>query len=321
MGLDTLHSLHPIEGYLAVPGGHTLHYEIHGKANPTVLMLHGGPGGGIQRGPIHLYTPYFRVITFDQRGCGKSTPFGSLENNTTWDIVEDIERLRKHLKVENWIVTGGSWGTTLALLYAEKYPRVVKGLILRSVCLIDAASNEWFYEKGGASEVYPEAWSYFVSVLPERLRKGSWREILAYYQKKLQGPQQMKYARAWWAWEQATSFLHPVKDTTPDSEILSLALIENYYFANDCWMKEGQILRDAHKLKAIPIVAIHGRYDMVCPIEGSWSLLHALPHTRVFMVQDAGHAGCEKGTMAAHKKAVKMFASSSRRSTRRKDSQ
>jgi proline iminopeptidase len=120
-------------------------------------MLHGGPGGGIQRGSIHLYTRYFRVITFDQRGCGKSTPFGSLENNTTWDIVEDIERLRKHLEVEDWIVTGGSWGTTLALLYAEKYPRFVKGLILRSVCLIDAASNEWFYEKGGASEVYPEA--------------------------------------------------------------------------------------------------------------------------------------------------------------------
>lgn len=304
-------------GFLPVPGGHTLYYEIHGSpAKPPVVMLHGGPGGGIQRGSIPLYTPHFRVITFDQRGCGKSTPFGSLVNNTTWDLVDDIERLRKHLKIDTWIVTGGSWGTTLALLYAEKYPRVVKGLLLRSVCLIDEPSNKWFYEKGGVSEVYPDAWESFVAVLPEKLRKGSWRDILAYYQKKLQGTQQMKYARAWWAWEQATSFLQPVKDDTPDSEILSLALIENYYFANDCWMKEGQIVRDAQKLKGIPIVAIHGRYDMVCPVEGSWLLKKALPHTKVMMIPDAGHAGSEKGTVAAHKKALRMFAG--KRSTRRK---
>ena len=304
-------------GYLPVTGGHTIYYEVHGSPkNPPLVLLHGGPGGGIQRGAIPLYK-HFCLITFDQRGCGKSTPFGSLEHNTTWDLVEDIEALRKHLGIAAWSVSGGSWGTTLGLIYAETYPQVVKGLLLRSVCLIDSMSNRWLYEQGGASEVYPEEWLNFVKVLPAKLRTASWRQIMKYYQKKLRA-NDMTYARAWWGWEHAVSFLHPRKDDTPDSEILSLALIENHYFVHNCWIEEGQILRDAHRLKGIPIVTVHGRYDMVCPNKGSFELQRVLPHVKVLLVADGGHAGSEAGTFAAHKKAVAYLASAGSGSTRRK---
>lgn len=307
-------------GYLPVTGGHTLYYEVHGSTkNPPLVFLHGGPGGGIQRGAFPLYKQ-FCLITFDQRGCGKSTPFGSLVANTTWDLVEDIEALRKHLGIPAWFVSGGSWGTTLGLIYAETYPQVVKGLLLRSVCLIDSMSNKWLYEQGGASEVYPEEWLKFVKVLPVKLRTASWRQIMKYYQKKLRA-KDMTFARAWWGWEHAVSFLHPRKDDTPDSEILSLALIENHYFVHNCWIEEGQILRDAHRLKGIPIVTVHGRYDMVCPNKGSFELQRVLPHVKVLLVADGGHAGSEAGTFAAHKKAVAYLASlcgTSKRKTRRR---
>jgi len=306
-------------GYLPVTGGHTLYYEVHGSMkNPPLVLLHGGPGGGIQRGGIPLYK-HFCLITFDQRGCGKSTPFGSLVANTTWDLVEDIEALRKHLGIPAWFVSGGSWGTTLGLIYAETYPQVVKGLLLRSVCLIDSMSNKWLYEQGGASEVYPEEWQKFVKVLPVKLRTASWRQIMKYYQKKLRA-KDMSFARAWWGWEHAVSFLHPRKDDTPDSEILSLAIIENHYFVHNCWIEEGQILRDAHRLKGIPIITVHGRYDMVCPNKGSFELKRVLPEVKVLLVPDGGHAGSEAGTFAAHKKAVAFLASLSgtKRKTRRR---
>lgn len=290
-------------GFLPVSGGHTIYYETHGSPkNRPVVLLHGGPGGGIQRGYIPLYKQFY-VVTFDQRGCGQSTPFGSLVKNTTWDLVEDIEALRKHLGIHRWTVSGGSWGTTLGLIYAETYPKVVAGLLLRSVCLIDSMENKWLYEQGGASEVFPKQWQEFVGVLPQKLRTSSWKEIMKYYQKKLQGKDALTYARAWWGWEHAISFLHPRKDDTPDSEILSLALLENHYYVNNCWIEEGQILRDAHRLTGIPIVTVHGRYDMVCPNKGSFDLQQALPHTKVFLVP-GGHAGSEPEKVAAHKRAI-----------------
>jgi len=305
-------------GYLPVTGGHTIYYEIHGSMQkPPLLLLHGGPGGGIQRTSIPLYKK-FCVITFDQRGCGKSRPFGLLKHNTTWDLVEDIEALRKHLSIDSWIVSGGSWGTTLALVYAEAYPKCVKGLLLRSICLIDSISNKWLYQRGGASEIYPEGWQAFVNVLPPSIRNSSWREIMRFYKKKLQGKDAMTFARAWWGWEHAVSFLHPRKDDTPDSEILSLALIENHYFVHNCWIEDGQIIRDAHKLKDIPIISIHGRYDMVCPNKGSFDLQKELPHMKVFLVPDGGHAGSEPGTLEAHKRAISIFASTSQRKTRKR---
>ena len=304
-------------GFLPVTGGHTIYYEVYGPQKPStvpLLLIHGGPGGGIQRANIHLYNK-FQVITFDQRGCGKSTPFGSLKNNTTWDLVEDIEALRKHLGIDKWFVSGGSWGTTLGLVYAETHPERVRGLLLRSVCLIDSMSNKWLYQRGGASEIYPEEWASFVGVLPPRLREAGWRDIMRYYQKNLQGRDAMKFARAWWGWEHAVSFLHPRKDDTPDSEILSLALIENHYFAHNCWIDEGQIIRDAHRLKGIPIVTVHGRYDMVCPNKGSFDLRAAAPQTKNLLVH-GGHAGSEPGTLAGQKKAIAMLYST-RRKTRK----
>jgi proline iminopeptidase len=298
-------------GFLPVTGGHTIYYEVYGPPKVPLLLIHGGPGGGIQRGNISLYKK-FQVITFDQRGCGKSTPFGSLKNNTTWDLVEDIEALRKHLGIEKWFISGGSWGTTLGLVYAETHPERVRGLLLRSVCLIDSMSNKWLYERGGASEIYPEKWVSFVGVLPPRLREAGWRDIMAYYQKKLQGADAMKFARAWWGWEHAVSFLHPRKDDTPDSEILSLALIENHYFVHNCWIDEGQIVRDAHRLKGIPIVTVHGRYDMVCPNKGSFDLQAVAPQTKIILAH-GGHAGSEPGTLAAQKKAIAMLYSTKRK--------
>jgi len=303
-------------GFLPVTGGHTIYYEVYGQTTkPPLLLIHGGPGGGIQRGSIPLYKK-FCLVTFDQRGCGKSTPFGSLKNNTTWDLVEDIEALRKHLNIEKWFISGGSWGTTLGLLYAETHPERVKGLLLRSVCLIENMSNRWLYEKGGASQVYPEGWASFVGVLPLRLREAGWRDILRYYQKNLQGKDAMKFARAWSGWEHAVSFLHHRKDDTPDSELLSLALLENHYYVNNCWMDEGQIIRDAHRLKGIPIISVHGRYDMVCTANESSDLKAAAPQTKI-LVTDGGHSGSEN--LIVIKKAIALLASSSgKRVTRRR---
>jgi proline iminopeptidase len=301
-------------GFLPVTGGHTIYYEVYGPGKPPLLLIHGGPGGGIQRGSIPLYKK-FSVITFDQRGCGKSTPFGSLKHNTTWDLIEDIEALRKHLSIEKWFISGGSWGTTLGLLYAETHPERVKGLLLRSVCLIEDMSNKWVYEKGGASQLYPEAWASFVGVLPSRMQTGGWRDILRYYQKKLQGEDAMRFARAWSEWEHAISFLHPRKDDTPDSELLSLALLENHYYVHNCWMDEGQIIRDAHRLKGIPIISVHGRYDMVCPNKESFDLKAAAPQTKI-LVPDGGHAGSEN--LTAVKKGIAMlYAFTGKRKTRR----
>lgn len=300
-----------IPGYLPVSGGHTIYFEVYGTKKPPLLLLHGGPGGGIQRGYIPLYTKTFTVITFDQRGCGKSTPFGSLVHNTTWDLVEDIEALRNHLGIEAWAISGGSWGTTLALVYAEEYPRCVKGLLLRSVCLVSSSSNKWLYEKGGASEIYPEAWEKFARLVPQ---ESSWREAMKVYQKKLREGD-MKYARAWWGWEHAVSFLYPKKDDTPDSEILSLALLENHYFVHDCWMEEGHILRHAHRLKGIPIVVVHGRYDMVCTNSEARDLQKVLPQTKILLAH-GGHSGSTKAMILAHKKAISML-TKARRTRRR----
>jgi proline iminopeptidase len=203
-------------------------------------------------------------------------------------------------------------------VYAEAYPKCVKGLLLRSICLIDSISNKWLYQRGGASEIYPEGWQAFVNVLPPSIHNSSWREIMRFYKKKLQGKDAMTFARAWWGWEHAVSFLHPRKDDTPDSEILSLALIENHYFVHNCWIEDGQIIRDAHKLKDIPIISIHGRYDMVCPNKGSFDLQKELPQMKVFLVPDGGHAGSEPGTLDAHKRAISIFASTSQRKTRKR---
>jgi proline iminopeptidase len=228
-------------GYLPVSGGHELYYEVHGKGRPAVF-LHGGPGGGMDKLILKTYDlTKWSIVLFDQRGCGKSKPFGSLLNNTTWDLVEDIEVLRSHLGVDAWFVSGGSWGTTLALAYAETYPLRVTGLLLRGVCFCDEASFRWMYEKGGASELYPDQWKGFLSVLPKRLHDADWKTIMKYYQKKLRGKHAQQYAAAWWGWEHSLSYLLPRKDDTMPKDIIVLARLENHYFVNHCWLQKDQL--------------------------------------------------------------------------------
>ena len=282
-----------------VGDGHTIYYRTHGQGRPA-LILHGGPGGGMDEHSLASYDlSKWMVVQFDQRGCGKSRPFGSIQHNTTWDLVKDIEGLRQHLGIEKWFVSGGSWGTTLALAYAETHPSRVTGLLLRGSWLGDSDSMKWLYEKGGASEVFPDAWRGFLSVLPARLHAAPWRDIIKYYHTKLNGPDAQRYADAWWKWEADVSQLIPVKDDTSTKGALALARLENHYFLNNCWLKEGQLLKGASKLKKIPITMVHGRYDMVCPISGAMALREALPHANLVIIPDAGHSSREPGIRRA----------------------
>ena len=287
--------------YLDVSDGHSIYYETYGnkKGRPAVI-LHGGPGGGFTPRMANVFdlTKWF-VLLFDQRGCGKSTPFLELSHNTTWDLVEDIEALRIHLQIKKWYVSGGSWGTTLALVYAETYPSVVTGLLLRGVCLGNEQTNKWLYEKGGVSEIYPEGWKLFTSVLPKRLHDKGWYEIAEYYQKKLKGPDAQRYADAWWGWEASVAYLYPQKDVSSSKEALALAIIENHYFLHNCWLKEGQIIKNIHRLTHIPITIVHGRYDVVCPITQAFEIKRALPHTKLHIIPDAGHASLHPGIKRA----------------------
>ena len=282
--------------YLDVSGGHRLYYEVHGKGRPAVI-LHGGPGGGMNRAILKTFQlSKWQVVLFDQRGCGKSTPFASISNNTTWDLVNDIEALRNHLGFDAWFVAGGSWGTTLALAYAQTHPTRVTGLLLRGLSLCDDESFRWMYEKGGASEIWPEGWSKFVSVLPPRLHTAGWHTIMKYFQTKLQGPSSQKFADAWWKWEQSLSFLYPQKDTFTQKQTLAIARLENHYFVHRCWLKKDQLQRGLHLLRHIPITMIHGRYDLICPISQANIVKKALPHATIYIVPDAGHSMHEKGT-------------------------
>lgn len=306
-------------GYLPVSGGHRIYYETHGKSNARpVVILHGGPGGGMNRAILQAFDlKKWFVVLFDQRGCGKSTPFGSLEHNTTWDLVDDIEALRCHFGWDAWFVSGGSWGTTLALVYAQTHPSRVTGLLLRGVCFCDNASFRWLYQRGGASEIYPDAWKGFLSVLPQRLHTAGWRSIARYYQQGLNGPDAQRYADAWWKWENHVSFFRPRPDDTMPKEALALALLENHYFVHGCWLKKNQLVRGLYKLRHIPITIVHGRYDLVCPISASFAIKEALPHTTLSITPDAGHAFAEPGTMRRFKQATRRMRRSMRRTQKK----
>lgn len=283
-------------GYLPVSGGHQIYYEVHGKGRPAVY-LHGGPGGGLDRTVIKTFDlTKWCVLLFDQRGCGKSTPFGSLTQNTTWDLVEDIEALRCELGFESWFVSGGSWGTTLALAYAQTHPSRVTGLLLRGVCFCDEVGLRWMFEAGGASEIYPDGWNAFLSVVPKRLHGADWKTIVRFYQKKLQGAEAQRYANVWSQWENCISYLLPHKDDFSPKQTLAVSLLENHYFANGCWLKKDQLKKGLSKLRGIPITIVHGRYDLVCPISAAFAMKEALPQTRLLVTPDAGHAMKEPGT-------------------------
>jgi proline iminopeptidase len=282
-----------------------LYYEIHGKGTP-VVVLHGGPGGGISKHNYNFFNlKKWCVIVFDQRGCGRSLPFGSLENNTTHHLIEDINYLRKHLKITNWFVSGGSWGTTLALAYAEKYPENVIGLLLRGFTFCDNFSQEWLYQYNGTPALlFPKQWKKFVSVLPVELHKAHWLEIMKYYKKFITFP---KFIKAWNEWEDYLSFFKPKTFPTNTKEAYSTALIENHYFINNCWLNVDDLLKNAFKLKNKPIIIVHGQYDMVCPIESAFKLKEYLPNVHIIVVPNAGHAASEKGIHKALKRVQKLL--------------
>lgn len=305
--------IEPFEtGFLETGDGHRVYWERVGtKGAKPAVFLHGGPGGTISPTQRRLFDPaLYDVILFDQRGSGKSTPNASLENNTTWHLVADIERLREMMGVEQWLVFGGSWGSTLALAYAETHPERVSELVLRGIYTLTKAELDWYYQFG-VSEMFPDKWERFVAPIPENER----HEMMAAYRRRLVGDnreEQLACARAWSLWEGETITLLPNPDYSAafeeDDYALAFARIENHYFVHAGWLEEGQLLRDAHKLKDIPGVIIHGRYDMPCPAKYAWMLHKAWPKADFRLIEGAGHAFLEPGILDQLIRATDRFA-------------
>jgi len=317
ISIMTLRSFYPdIEpfetGMLDVGDGHVINWERVGTrgAKPAVF-LHGGPGGGISPKHRRLFDPkLYDVILFDQRGCGKSTPHASLEANTTWHLVADIERLREMCGFDKWLVFGGSWGSTLALAYAETHPDRVSELVVRGIYTLTRAELEWYYQFG-VSEMFPDKWERFVAPIPVDERG----DMMAAYRKRLIGSDraaQIEAARAWSLWEGETITLLPEPETSDkfgeDDFALAFARIENHYFVHAGWLEEGQLLRDAHRLHGIPGTIVHGRYDMPCPAKYAWALHKAWPDADFHLIEGAGHAFSEPGILDRLIRATDKFA-------------
>ena len=287
----------PIEPYatgrLRVSDLHELHYEECG--NPLgrpAIFLHGGPGAGCDPRHRRFFHPgRYRIVLVDQRGCGRSTPHASLEANTTWDLVEDLEKLRRHLGVEAWLVFGGSWGSTLALAYAQTHPGAVTALVVRGICLGFDWENDWLYRRG-ASVLYPDAWEAFLAAVPPE-EQG---DLIPAYHRRLTDPDpavQLAAARAWTAWEDAISQLvpDPGAEPDPDGTVLACARIECHYFINGAWLRsEDQLLKDIHRIRHIPGVIVQGRYDVICPMGIAWNLHRAWPEADLVITPDCGHS-------------------------------
>ncbi len=287
---------------LAVPGGHVLYVEECGNPDGIpVVVLHGGPGGGCSPGMRRFFNPdTYRIILFDQRGCGRSKPHASTENNTTWDLVADIELIRAELGVAKWIVFGGSWGATLSLAYAQTHPDRVTNLVLRGIFMMTKRELDWFYG-GGAGRFFPSQWAEFTKLVP----KEEAGDYIAAYARRLTGDndaEKIKFARAWTEWENALAVLEPkpTRGSTPASYALAFAKIENHYFSNGGFLREDrQLLNDMHRIAHIPGTIVQGRYDMICPPETAFALHAAWPASRLVMVPDAGHALSEPGISSA----------------------
>lgn len=277
---------------LDVGQGHTMYYETHGnpKGRPIVI-LHGGPGGGIMPQILRLFNlKKWFVIQYDQRGCGKSTPRLELKNNTTWHLVEDMETLRKHLEIEAWCIYGGSWGTTLALAYASKHLECITAFVLRGVCLFTDEENKWMFEKGYASEVFPNAWSNVTQMLRKDTRK-----LIGPYTKLLKSKKTRKAAaRAWSKYEHDLSYLIPQPFKAEPKSDEESAVLEAYYYKHNGWITPELLLETAKQIK-VPVLLVHGRYDMVCPASSALLLKEAIPHAKLFLIPNAGHATLEPG--------------------------
>jgi proline iminopeptidase len=291
-------------GWLKTEGVHEIYYEECGAANgKPVVVLHGGPGGAINPTMRRFFDPArWRVALFDQRGCGRSRPHASLEDNTTWRLVEDIERLRRHLGIERWTVFGGSWGSTLALAYAIRHPDRVEGLILRGIFLVTQRELRWFYQDG-ASMLFPDAWARFLAPIPAAERDN----LMAAYHRRLTDPDrrvQARAAAAWSQWEGDTLSLRgpqarPAKFSEVDFAI-AFARIECHYFMNRGFFEtDGWLLENIDAIRGIPGWIVQGRFDVVTPLESAWVLKQAWPEVNFEVIWDAGHASTEPGIIDA----------------------
>jgi proline iminopeptidase len=306
----------PIEpfdtGRLKVSPIHELYYEQCGNPNgKPVVFLHGGPGGGISSDYRRYFNPeVYRVVLFDQRGSGKSTPHASLEDNTTWHLVEDIEQLREHLSIRHWQVFGGSWGSTLALAYAETHPDRVRELVLRGIFLCRPQEIQWFYQEG-ASAIFPDVWEEFLQVIPESERA----DMVSAYHRRLTSedePVRLEAARAWSIWEGSTSklFFDPsMIEKFADPEFaLAFARIECHYFMNNAFFSsDNYLIENVGSIRSIPCVIVQGRYDVVCPITSAWALHRAWPEAQLKIIPDAGHSISEPGIIDALVDATDQF--------------
>ena len=290
--------------YLDVGDGHRMYYEEYGRPNgKPVVVFHGGPGGGLQRATLKYFNlSKWRVILYDQRGCGRSTPSLSLTANTTWDLVMDAEKLRVACGIDRWTVFGGSWGTTLALAYASKHMDRIAAFVLRGICLLEPWETDWLYREGGASRLYPAEWSKFASA------SGSKRNLTATYKRLLHSRNRRTRkaaAAAWWGWEAAISSLHPTPDRSTPKQVAELATIENHYFSHNGWIRPGQLLAVARRIpRTVPIIIVQGRYDLVCPPASAVALAAAAPHAELHLTI-AGHAASDPENAKALRTAVR----------------
>ncbi|WP_415893499.1 prolyl aminopeptidase [Neptuniibacter sp. PT8_73] len=292
--------IHPYNEFqLEVSDTHNIYVEESGNPQGIpALFIHGGPGGGTAPAHRSFFDPEkYRIILFDQRGCGKSTPHSDLTDNTTTDLIEDMEAIRKHLNVDKWLLFGGSWGSTLSLLYAQAYPDRVSGMILRGIFLCRDQDIQWFYQRG-ASAIFPDYWKEYEQVIPSTERG----DMLRAYYKRLTSTNEiarMSAAKAWSIWEGRCSTLDPnndIVDHFADPHVaLAMARIEAHFFINKAFIEPNQIIDNCAQISEIKTVIVHGRYDMVCPIEQAQALYDALPESEFHIVRDAGHSAFEPG--------------------------
>ncbi len=298
--------------WVEVDPPHRLYLEQSGSPDGIpVIVIHGGPGGGCE--PLHrrFFDPEkYRIILFDQRGAGQSRPHANIENNNTQALIQDLELIRDYLNIEQWMLFGGSWGSTLSITYAEQYPQHVSGLVLRGIFLARQQDLDWLY-KQGASKIYPDFWEDFIHPIPEHERD----DLLKAYAKRLFGQDEiarMSAAKAWSVWEGRIATLQnshkTIEHFSEPRLALSLSRIEVHYFINHCFLKENQLLDNANQLKDIPGIIVHGRYDMICPLENAWSLIQAWPNAELQIVRDAGHSITEAGNIDALIRATRTMA-------------
>ncbi len=296
-------------GWLEVEGGHRLYWESSGNPNgKPAVFLHGGPGGACHPDHRRLFHPdAYRIILFDQRGCGRSLPHASLDNNTTQHLVADLEALRLHLGVDRWVILGGSWGATLALAYAQQFAEHIEALILRGVFTGRQAELDWLY-RFGASSMFPDAWQRFIAPIPADERG----DLVGAYHRRLTGADigaRFDCARTWCAWESElmTVYPRPMRGGTASADEVALARIETHYFVNNTFLREGEILAGAPALAHIPTVIVQGRHDVVTPPVTAWALHQAMPGSQIHIVPGAGHATSEPGILARLLQATDRF--------------